>query len=184
MTPDLQPTLIGERLTMRPLRDDDWDALFAVASDPLIWELHPYNDRWQESRFRSYFDEGMATGGALTAIDNVSGAVLGNSRYANFDVKRNEIEIGWTFLARSVWGGAYNREMKALMLTHAFRFFDSVRFNIGTSNLRSRGAIEKIGARLDGAYDVSFQDRIIPHVIYRITKAEAIAARMVSGGAP
>ncbi len=181
MTHDLQPTLIGERLTMRPLREDDWDALFAAASDPLIWELHPYSDRWQETRFRSYFNEGISSGGALIALDNVSGAVLGNSRYANFDAKRNEIEIGWTFLVRSVWGGAYNREMKSLMLTHALGYFDSVRFNIGASNLRSRGAIEKIGARLDGEYDVNFQDRIIPHVIYRISKAQAINAGMVAG---
>jgi N-acetyltransferase len=179
MTPDLQPTLFSERLTMRPLREDDWDALFAAASDPLIWELHPYNDRWQEPRFRSYFYEGMASGGALIAIDNESGAVIGNSRFANYAAERNEIEIGWTFLARSVWGGAYNREMKSLMLTHAFQFFDSVRFNIGASNSRSRRAIEKIGAHLDGEYDVNFQDRIIPHVIYRITKAQAIASGMV-----
>jgi N-acetyltransferase len=166
---------------MRPLREDDWDALFAAASDPLIWEVHPYNDRWQEPRFRSYFDEGMASGGALMATDNESGAVIGNSRFANYEKDRNEIEIGWTFLVRSVWGGAYNREMKALMLTHAFQYFDSVRFNIGASNVRSRGAIEKIGAQLDGEYDVTFQDRIIPHVIYRITKAQAIAADMVGG---
>jgi N-acetyltransferase len=179
MTPDLLPILVGKDLTMRPLREDDWDAVFTAASDPLIWELHPYNDRWQEPRFRSYFDEGMASGGALIAIDNLSGAVLGNSRYANYAPERNEIEIGWTFLVRSVWGGAYNREMKSLMLTHAFQYFDSVRFNIGASNARSRGAIEKIGAHLDGEYDVAFQDRIIPHVIYHITKAQAIAADML-----
>jgi N-acetyltransferase len=183
MTPDLQPTLVGKHLTMRPLCEDDWDALFAAASDPLIWELHPYNDRWQEPRFSSYFGEGIKSGGALVAIDNESGAILGNSRYANYAPERNEIEIGWTFLIRSVWGGAYNREMKALMLTHAFGYFDSVRFNIGASNLRSRAAIEKIGARLDGEYDVNFEGRIIPHVIYRITKAQAIAADMVSGDA-
>jgi N-acetyltransferase len=181
MTPDLQPTLVGEHLTMRPLREDDWDALFGAASDPLIWELHPYNDRWQEPRFRSYFNEGMASGGGLVAIDKAFGAVLGNSRYANYAPERNEIEIGWTFLVRSVWGGAYNREMKSLMLTHAFQYFDSVRFNIGATNVRSRGAIEKIGARLDGEYEVNFQDRTIPHVIYRITQAEAIAADMVAG---
>ncbi len=179
MKADLQPTLTGEHLTLRPLRTNDWDALFAAASDPLIWEVHPYHDRWQEPRFRSYFDEGMDSGGALTAIDNATGAVIGNSRYANYIPDLNEIEIGWTFLVRSVWGGAYNREMKALMLSHAFRYFDSVRFNIGESNVRSRRAIEKIGAQLDGAYNVSFQDRIIPHVIYRINKVQAIDAGII-----
>jgi N-acetyltransferase len=183
MTPDLQPTLVGERLTMRPLSENDWDALFAAANDPLIWEVHPYNDRWREPRFRSYFNEGIKSGGALIAIDNATSTVIGNSRYANYDAERNEIEIGWTFLVRSAWGGAYNREMKLLMLTHAFQYFDRVRFNIGTTNIRSRGAIEKIGAHLDGAYDVTFQDRIIPHVIYRLNKKQAIAAGMVASGA-
>ena len=176
---DLQPTLFGQRLTMRPMLTADWVELFAVASDPLIWEVHPFNDRWQEHRFRSYFDEGLATQGALVAVDNATGAIIGCSRYANHDAERNEIEIGWTFLARSHWGGAYNREMKSLMLAHAFRFFDSVRFNIGADNMRSRGAIEKIGARLDGEYIVTFQEREIPHVIYRISRAHAQAGGMI-----
>ncbi len=177
---DLQPTLPGQLLTMRPMRPDDWSELFAAASDPLIWELHPFNDRWQEPRFRSYFDEGLGTKGALVAIDNANDAIIGCSRYANFSAKRNEIEIGWTFLTRAYWGGVYNREMKSLMLAHAFRFFDSVRFNIGASNIRSRGAIEKIGARLDGEYMVTFQEREIPHVIYRISRDEAKMAGMIA----
>ena len=179
MTIDLQPSLVGERLTMRPMLAADWVELFTVASDPLIWEVHPFNDRWQEHRFRSYFDEGLATHGALVAVDSVTGAIIGCSRYANHVPERKEIEIGWTFLARSHWGGAYNREMKSLMLAHAFRYFDSVRFNIGATNVRSRGAIEKIGARLDGEYIVNFQEREIPHVIYRISRAEAQAAGMI-----
>ncbi len=35
-----QPVLEGEHVRLRPLRPDDWEALFAVASDPLIWEQH------------------------------------------------------------------------------------------------------------------------------------------------
>ena len=53
---------------------------------------------------------------------------------------------GWTFLARSHWGGEYNREMKRLMLDHAFRFVGRVVFLIDSANHRSQRATEKIGA--------------------------------------
>ena len=149
---DLQPTLVGDKLMLRPLTESDWEAMYAVASDPLLWEVHPASDRYNEPVFREYFAGAMASRGALAVIDRATGSIIGGSRYANFVPDRNEIEIGWSFLARAYWGGAYNREMKTLMLTHAFRFFDSIRFNIGATNVRSRRAVEKIGARLDGEY--------------------------------
>jgi N-acetyltransferase len=161
------------------MHETDWRAVFSVACDPLIWEVHPFNDRWQEIKFRAYFEEGLATKGALVAVDNAMGNIIGCSRYANYAVDLNEIEIGWTFLARSHWGGLYNREMKSLMLMHAYKYFDCVRFNIGSENVRSRAAIEKIGAQLDGEYVVHTPGRDIPHVIYRLTKARAVAAKIV-----
>lgn len=181
---DLQPTLVGEKVILRPLVADDWDALYAVASDPLIWEVHPASNRYQEPVFREYFAGAMASRGGLTVIDRASGVVIGGSRYANFVKDLNEIEIGWTFLARSHWGGSYNREMKALMLTHAFQFFDSVRFNIGATNVRSRRAVEKIGARLDGEYIPEPINGVPPvlHVMYRLSRDEALAANMLLGG--
>ena len=45
---ELQPTLTGTLLELRPLRDADFDELYAVASDPRIWELHPEPDRYKE----------------------------------------------------------------------------------------------------------------------------------------
>jgi RimJ/RimL family protein N-acetyltransferase len=62
---DRQPVLEGERLRLRPLVPADWEALFAVASDPLIWEQHPAHDRWQEPVFRAFFDDALANKGAL-----------------------------------------------------------------------------------------------------------------------
>lgn len=143
---ELQPHLQGELLELRPLRRDDVDALYAVASDPLIWEQHPANDRWKPDVFQAFFEEAMASGGALVAIDRATGQVIGSSRYFGYDEAASEIEIGWTFLARSHWGGVYNREMKRLMLDHAFRFVQRVVFLIGPQNLRSQKAIEKLGA--------------------------------------
>jgi RimJ/RimL family protein N-acetyltransferase len=147
---ELQPTLAGELVTLRPLAEDDWDALYAVASDPLIWEQHPAHDRWREPVFRAFFREAMESGGALAIIDRTDGRIIGSSRFHGWDAGAREIEIGWTFLARSHWGGRYNGETKALMLAHAFRFADGVIFVIGPDNMRSRRAVEKIGGALAG----------------------------------
>ncbi len=152
---DLQPTLKGELLDLRPLRAEDFDALFAVASDPLIWEQHPASDRYKPEIFRAFFDEGLASGGALVATDKKDGRVVGSSRFHAYNPEEKEVEIGWTFLARKYWGGAYNGEMKQLMISHAFKFVDRVVFLIGEENRRSQRAVEKIGAvrfgtRIDG----------------------------------
>ncbi len=142
---DLQPTLQGELLRLRPLRPEDYQDLYRVASDPLIWEQHPAKDRYQENVFKQFFREAIESGGALIAIDNKDGQVIGSSRYYGYDEANSEIEIGWSFLARSHWGGVYNREMKQLMLQHAFRFVKRVVFLVGPQNVRSQKAMEKIG---------------------------------------
>jgi RimJ/RimL family protein N-acetyltransferase len=152
---DLQPILKGELLELRPLRAEDFHDLYAVAADPLIWEQHPVKDRYQEEVFKAFFREALESGGALIAIDSKEGQVIGSSRFHGYDPEKSEIEIGWTFLARSHWGGIYNREMKRLMLRHAFRFVNSVVFLVSPQNWRSRRAVEKIGGvrvglRLDG----------------------------------
>jgi N-acetyltransferase len=150
MSFDLQPTLEGESLRLRPLRADDWPELFAVASDPLIWEQHPVPDRYKEEVFRGFFREAMESGGAFVVIAKKDGRVIGSSRYLGYDEDRSEIEIGFTFLARAYWGGVCNREMKDLMLRHAFRFVRHVVFLVGLENWRSQKAMEKIGGRRVG----------------------------------
>lgn len=148
---ELQPVLRGQLVELRPLRNEDYDALFSVASDPLIWEQHPANDRWKPEVFRHFFAEAMAQGGALIVFDAAEGSVIGSSRYVGYNESSRQVEIGYTFLARSHWGGRYNAEMKRLMLDHAFRFVDSVIFSIGETNVRSQKAIEKIGAVREGS---------------------------------
>jgi RimJ/RimL family protein N-acetyltransferase len=143
---DLQPTLTGERLELRPLREADFQMLYAVASDPLIWAQHPQPDRCTEPVFREFFRGAMDSGGAFAVVDRVNGRIIGSSRFARYDPAASEIEIGWTFLARSHWGGACNAEMKRLMLSHAFRFVQRVVFHVGPNNRRSQRALEKIGA--------------------------------------
>jgi RimJ/RimL family protein N-acetyltransferase len=168
---ELQPTLTGELLELRPLREDDFDALFAAASDPLIWELHPERERYQRPVFQRYFDSAMASGGAFAIIERASGRIIGSSRYWNLKPERSEVEIGWTFLERAFWGGRYNGELKSLMIGHAFRFAGRVVFVIGKDNHRSRKAVEKIGGVLvkeflRAAPDGSMRD----NVVYAITR--------------
>ncbi|HEX2249097.1 MAG TPA: GNAT family N-acetyltransferase [Gemmatimonadales bacterium] len=146
MTFDPQPVLRGFLVTLRPLVPTDHDELFAVAADPLIWEQHPDKTRSQPEGFKAFFQQALDSGGALLSLETSSGKVIGSSRFYGYDEAAGEVEIGWTFLARSHWGGEYNREMKRLMLDHAFRFVDRVVFLIDPVNYRSQRAIEKLGA--------------------------------------
>ena len=162
---ELQPILKSDVLELRPLRADDFEALYKVASDPLLWEQHPNSDRYKPEVFRKFFDEALQSGGALLVIDRKDDCVIGSSRFNCYDLVRSEIEIGWTFLARSHWGGAYNAELKRLMLAHAFKFVDNVIFFIGATNIRSQRAMEKIGGiRVGSKLDPNGRESII----YRI----------------
>jgi len=179
VTFDLQPTLRGSLIELRPLRADDFDVLYAVAADPLIWEQHPARDRYEERVFQEFFREAMASGGALLALDAKTRQVIGSSRFHGYDAGRDEIEIGWTFLRRTHWGGAYNGEMKQLMLQHAFTFVSRVVFLIGPQNLRSQKAVEKIGAvRAGSRHDAGGRESYL----FEITAA-AFAQRLRSAPA-
>src|SRR3954468_103869 len=106
---ELQPTLTGELIELRPLRPADFDALFAAASDPLIWEQHPENTRYEKEVFQTYFDSAIESKGAFVVIDGKSGRVIGSSRYCALKLEESEVEVGYTFLERAYWGGEYNR---------------------------------------------------------------------------
>lgn len=167
---DSQPTLTGATVTLSPLRAEDWDALFAVAADPLIWAVHPAHDRWQEPVFRRFFADAMASGGCLVIRDNATGAVIGSSRYDRTRVEPDEVEIGWTFLARDYWGGVTNREIKTLMIAHALRWYAAAVFYVGEANARSCRAMEKIGGVLlpDRTPVFDMAGVATPHVVYAI----------------
>jgi RimJ/RimL family protein N-acetyltransferase len=171
MTFDLQPILIGNLIKLRPLTREDFDPLFAAASDPLIWEQHPENDRYTREVFRNYFDGAMESKGAFVIIDRKSGRIIGSSRYCNLNEAKSEVEIGWTFLERTFWGGTYNRELKSIMLGHAFRFVDRVLFVVGENNIRSQKALAKIGAKFVEKTHVPAPDgTLTPNLVFVITR--------------
>ena len=170
---EAQPTLHGDLISLRPLRQDDFEALYQVARDPLIWEQHPERNRYEPAIFRAFFDAAVQSGGALIVQDRQTGATIGSSRFFDWDLALSDVEIGWTFLARRYWGGRYNAQLKDLMLRHAFRFVDSVVFKVGAQNIRSQRAVLKLGATLQvgtasaGGY---------PGYAYRLTRSSYLAA--------
>lgn len=177
MSFNLQPHLKGELIELRPLRREDWDELFTVASDPLIWEQHPERNRYKEEVFRVFFKEALECGGAFVVIDTKTQQIIGSTRFYGYDPKKSEIEIGWTFLARKFWGGRHNREMKDLLLAHAFKFVESVVFFVGEDNVRSQKAMEKIGAIKLGVATRSYGNHPprpnVKYVIRRPRKGES-----------
>jgi RimJ/RimL family protein N-acetyltransferase len=171
---DYQPVLLGTLVRLRPLQLADHDALYAVAADPLIWEQHPDKTRCTAAGFLAFFRQALESGGALLVSDAETSQISGSSRFHGYDETKGEVEIGWTFLAWSLWGGRYNAEVKYLVLQHAFRFVRQVVFVIGPSNLRSQQAIEKIGGVRTGSRpDASGRDSYL----FTITASACGSAR-------
>jgi len=168
---ELQPNLTGAHVQLRPLVPEDFEALYAAASDPLVWEQHPEPLRYRREVFQKFFDGAIESKGAFAAIDAASGRIIGSSRYYDYRPDLREVKIGYTFVGREFWGGIYNPEMKKLMLDHAFRFVDRVLFEIGECNVRSQTAIQRIGASFVGKVDLPGLDGTLhPMLVYSITR--------------
>jgi RimJ/RimL family protein N-acetyltransferase len=169
--PDFQPTLVGPTVMIRPVSSDDWPELFKAGSDPEIWKVHPIRDRYTEPEFRKFFDGAVKSKMGFVFVDRSSGALIGSSRYFGYEPEPSEIEIGWTFIVRSHWGGATNREVKRLMLDHAFTFVDTVIFWVGEKNWRSQAAMTKIGGvKREGLFTRELSGTT-PYVIFEISKS-------------
>lgn len=172
---DLQPYMKGELIELRPLAPEDWERLFAVASDPLIWEQHPESNRYKQDVFKVFFSEALESAGAFVVIDASTREIIGSTRFYGYHATRSEIEIGWTFLARKYWGGKYNAEMKRLLLEHAFQFVENVVFLVGENNFRSQKAMEKIGATKIGLVTRGYGSRpAAMNVKYVIRKRDSL----------
>jgi RimJ/RimL family protein N-acetyltransferase len=153
----LQPLdLEGDKIRLLPLRPEHFEALFAVAADPLLWAQHPNPNRYQRDVFANFFEGAIASQGAFLVVEKETEAVVGCSRFYDYDGVTNSILIGYTFVGRTYWGKAYNRELKCLMLAYIFQYVDTVFFHIGAQNVRSQKAIEKIGAVKVGEIEVAY----------------------------
>jgi RimJ/RimL family protein N-acetyltransferase len=154
---ELQPQhLKNESVILIPLSNEDFEQLYAVASDPLIWEQHPNPDRYKRDVFQNYFNGAMESGGALLVKNAENGEIIGCSRYYDYVPDKKEVKIGYTFFGRSSWGKGFNNAAKQLMIRHAFTQVDIIIFHVGVNNFRSRRAMEKLGAELLGVEDVAY----------------------------
>jgi RimJ/RimL family protein N-acetyltransferase len=170
--PNFQPTLVGPSIAVRPISADDWTELFAAGSDPEIWKVHPVPDRYTEAGFRKFSDGAVTSKMGFAFADSAIGRLIGSSRYYGYEPDLSEIEIGWTFLAGSHWGGRANREVKRLMLDHAFTFVDTVVFWVGDENWRSQRAMTKIGGgKREGLFTRELSGER-PYLIFEITKGK------------
>lgn len=146
MNVNFQPVLQNSFILLQPLQQGDFERLYAVAADPLIWEQHPNKNRYQRDVFETFFEGALQSNGALLILDKATGEVAGCSRFYDYNETASSVFIGYTFFGRKFWGKQYNPSAKQLMLDHAFQLVNTVLFHIGASNIRSQIAIERIGA--------------------------------------
>lgn len=169
----IQTNLENEQVILLPLKDEDFETLYAVASDPEIWAQHPNKDRWQREVFKVFFDGAMQSKGAFKIVDKVLQSLVGSTRFYDYKAEDDSIFIGYTFYARSCWGKGINQTVKKIMLDYIFRFVSKVNFHIGAENVRSQIAIGRLGARKVAEEVVAYfgePDRL--NFVYEILKED------------
>lgn len=152
----IQTKLENEKTILYPLQDKDFDVLYAVASDPKIWEQHPNKNRWQKDVFKTFFDGALQSKGAFLIVDKATGNVIGSTRFYDYNEKEDSIFIGYTFYGVDSWGKGINRLVKETMLDYIFQFVSKVHFHIGAENIRSQIAISRIGAEKIAEQEVAY----------------------------
>lgn len=167
----IQPTLEDKEIILQPLIHQDFEELYLVASDPLIWEQHPNKDRWQKDVFSGFFEGAMLSGGAFKIIDQNTNEFIGSTRFYDFNAKTNSILIGYTFYAQKYWGKGVNQRVKRLMLNYLFHHVDEVFFHVGAINFRSQIAMQRLGAHKIGEDEIMyFNEKPKLNFIYSIKK--------------
>jgi RimJ/RimL family protein N-acetyltransferase len=170
---NLQPILHNEYVRLVPLAVTDFEALYAIASDPLVWAQHPTKNRYEKDVFKNFFDGAIASKGAFLITNAATDEVIGSSRFYDIDEAAKTATIGYTFFARSAWGKPYNRSAKILMLNYAFEHIDTVFFQIGAENTRSQIAISRFGAQKIGEQDLAYHgEKSNLNFLYAIKKED------------
>jgi len=155
MTARLDPiSLAGHGIRLEPLSRAHIPALQDAVDDGDIGALNYVNvpgrdgiPAWIENAL-AMSDAGRELPFAIFAGERV----VGSTRFYDIDLSVPTLAIGYTFHAASVWRTHVNTANKRLMLGHAFDTLgaQSVFFHTSHLNLRSRAAIERLGAKLDG----------------------------------
>lgn len=167
----IQTILENETYQLIPLQQGDFESLYEVASDPKVWEQHPNKDRYRREVFENFFQGAIESGGAFKVVEKATGDILGSTRFYDFDDENNSIFIGYTFYGTKSWGRKINQQIKKLMLDYIFQFIDTVYFHVGKDNIRSRTAMERLGAENQGEQEVAyFGEPSRTNILYQIQK--------------
>ncbi|MBE9600839.1 GNAT family N-acetyltransferase [Pedobacter sp. MC2016-24] len=142
----IQTPLENDKVSLLPLQEGDFEALYQTASDEKIWLQHPNKDRWKKEVFQSFFEGAIASQGAFKIIDKATGKIAGSTRFYNYIEAEKTILIGYTFYATQFWGTGINTSVKKLMMDYIFQYVDKVQFHVGAENIRSQIAVGRLGA--------------------------------------
>ena len=171
MNVNTQPVLENEKVILCPLQEKDFEMLYAVASDPKIWEQHPNKDRWKIEVFKTFFEGAMQSKGAFKIVDKTTEGVIGSTRFYDYNEHENSIHIGYTFYATAYWGKGYNPLVKSTMLDYIFQVVSKVHFHIGADNIRSQIAIGRLGAEKIAEHEVTYYGEAPQlNFVYEISK--------------
>lgn len=164
-----QPTLENELVLIRPLQRSDYEELYQVASDPLIWEQHPVYSRHKREEYDPFFEESLETGMSLVIIDKRTNKIFGSTRYYDHDANNFSVKIGGTFLDRAHWGGSYNFAIKELVLDYAFQFVNKIIFEIAEQNIRSQIGTSRFGVVEKEHFMKEIKGKNYPYITYELT---------------
>ncbi|KAA0126945.1 GNAT family N-acetyltransferase [Chryseobacterium sp. SN22] len=167
----VQAVLENEQYQLIPLQKGDFESLYQVAADPEVWKQHPNKDRYRREVFENFFQGAIESRGAFKIVEKATGDILGSTRFYDFDDDQNSIFIGYTFYGTKSWGKKVNPQIKKLMLDYIFQFVDTVYFHVGKDNIRSRTAMERLGAENLGEHEVAYYgEPSRTNILYQIQK--------------
>lgn len=138
--------LENSEVILKPMLEEDFESLFLVGSDPVIWEQHPDYTRYTRDGFKVYFDKLLANNYPFIIKHKVTNEIIGATSYYQYDSIHNNVAIGYTFIAKKYWGSGINSSIKKLLIDYAFKYVDQIFFHVRDKNFRSQSAIKKLGA--------------------------------------
>lgn len=162
--------LESKLLKLIPINEFDFEELYQVASDPLIWEQHPQRDRYKREVFREFFDGALVSNTSYKIWHQLDQKVIGSTRFYDWNEEDKSCAIGYTFLDRAYWGGETNALLKKMMLDEVFRKVEKVYFHIGMYNIRSQKAVLKLGAVFQDVVMFDHYGKKVAHHLYVIEK--------------
>jgi RimJ/RimL family protein N-acetyltransferase len=139
--------LEGRLVALEPLRAEHVEGLRAAAADPAVW-------RWLSTGFDDWLADALSQQHDVVFAILRDGLPVGSTRYLSIAPEHRRLEIGWTWLAREVWGTGVNVEAKLLLLEHAFERLGALRveFKTDARNERSRAALAALPAQFEGIF--------------------------------